>query len=454
MPPPDDDGDSYIPLNVSTYREGFLRLQGWTCVSALAFLTGALLVLYELLFLNVEDRDFRDMLHDYRTTQPGVMYQHRHFVNSEFCCHHDRAVFGYACQEGHVGALYLGEPHGTGAYAPRHPHCPPTVVFTCASLVSPECRQTRAVVYAAAGLDPLTGAPTECARAGRVRLHARAAPGGSAVQSQLTVEWRGQQVVGEELLIANNTAPNTQEVFDFFDRVAARYAEPLHTFPSAADPPAATFQFFTDSLQVPLYRLRRVLDAEVAEWMALWGAAEAAAAAAVSLPQLLADGSGGGGSAANGSSGSSSSGGGGGEALVELWALSSLVLRAGSAAPALDACGAWMLDQEWVEAAYGTPVWNGTAAVLAGLLAAGSAPAAPPAAAVSLQLRDVAEPLPLALPRYGGNAYVYGALAAGGVWAFATVPLLGAYVLVLVNVQRNRGLPLFIFKYMRRYRGW
>jgi hypothetical protein len=37
-----------VPLDVKTHREGFLRLQGWTCVSALAFLTGALLVLYEV----------------------------------------------------------------------------------------------------------------------------------------------------------------------------------------------------------------------------------------------------------------------------------------------------------------------------------------------------------------------------------------------------------------------
>lgn len=40
--------ERYIPLNVKTYREGFLRLQGWTCVSLLAFVSGALLVLYEV----------------------------------------------------------------------------------------------------------------------------------------------------------------------------------------------------------------------------------------------------------------------------------------------------------------------------------------------------------------------------------------------------------------------
>jgi hypothetical protein len=40
--------ERHIPLNVKTYREGFLRLQGWICVSALSFFTGALLVMYEV----------------------------------------------------------------------------------------------------------------------------------------------------------------------------------------------------------------------------------------------------------------------------------------------------------------------------------------------------------------------------------------------------------------------
>jgi hypothetical protein len=47
-PPPPRRGAAAITLDVTTYREGFLRLQGWTCVSLLTFLTGALLVLYEV----------------------------------------------------------------------------------------------------------------------------------------------------------------------------------------------------------------------------------------------------------------------------------------------------------------------------------------------------------------------------------------------------------------------
>ena len=52
---------------------------------------------------------------------------------------------------------------------------------------------------------------------------------------------------------------------------------------------------------------------------------------------------------------------------------------------------------------------------------------------ISVELRDVSEPLPLALPKYGGNAYIYGAVVMGGVWMFSTVPLLVMYGVVLVR---------------------
>jgi hypothetical protein len=35
----------------------------------------------------------------------------------------------------------------------------------------------------------------------------------------------------------------------------------------------------------------------------------------------------------------------------------------------------------------------------------------------------VSEPRPLALPRYGGEIYIYAALVLGGVWMFSTAPL-------------------------------
>lgn len=42
------DKQKYVPLNVKTYREGFLRLQGWTVFSCIAFFTAGLLVIYEV----------------------------------------------------------------------------------------------------------------------------------------------------------------------------------------------------------------------------------------------------------------------------------------------------------------------------------------------------------------------------------------------------------------------
>jgi hypothetical protein len=40
---------NHIPLgSVKTYREGFLRLQGWIAFSVLAFFTAGLVVMYEV----------------------------------------------------------------------------------------------------------------------------------------------------------------------------------------------------------------------------------------------------------------------------------------------------------------------------------------------------------------------------------------------------------------------
>ena len=72
------------------------------------------------------------------------------------------------------------------------------------------------------------------------------------------------------------------------------------------------------------------------------------------------------------------------------------------------------------------------------LLAQGAAPAAW-RQVLSVQLRDVSEPLPLALPRYAGEIYIYAALIMGGVWMLSTVPLLAAYALVFVSAARVAG---------------
>lgn len=65
-------------------------------------------------------------------------YQHKQFVNAQFCCNQDAAVFGHTCRDADADMYYAAPP---GGYAPRQPHCPPLVTFTCASLGSPECQQ-------------------------------------------------------------------------------------------------------------------------------------------------------------------------------------------------------------------------------------------------------------------------------------------------------------------------
>jgi hypothetical protein len=66
-------------------------------------------------------------------------------------------------------------------------------------------RQTRAAVYAAAGLDPETGRLANCSRAGRVRLKAEEEPGADPATSRLGVAWQGQWQPAQ-LTIADNTA--------------------------------------------------------------------------------------------------------------------------------------------------------------------------------------------------------------------------------------------------------
>jgi len=167
-----------IPLNVKTYGDGFRKLAGWIAVSLLALMAGGLLVTYELLVLNVEDGDFRDMLYDYRITSFGIRHQHKHLVNSQYCCHEDPVVFKYRCDASEV-TRYSSEP----------PHCPPVIQFSCSYLNGQACNNTRAIIYKAAGLD-MKGQPSNCKRAGRVRLRAVQ---NSANTRTVLVLWKGER---------------------------------------------------------------------------------------------------------------------------------------------------------------------------------------------------------------------------------------------------------------------
>lgn len=158
------------------------------------------------MILNVEDADFRDLLFDYRAAQPGIMHAHKQFVNAAFCCHSDPALpaplGGAACSEADVDAYYYSAPQGW--YAPRAPHCPPSIVVGCAAPGGAACAAARALAYAAAGLDAASGAVADCARGGRVliRVDAAADAAAPAGGARLAVEWAGKRRP-EELAIAN-----------------------------------------------------------------------------------------------------------------------------------------------------------------------------------------------------------------------------------------------------------
>lgn len=57
-----------------------------------------------------------------------------------------------------------------------------------------------------------------------------------------------------------------------------------------------------------------------------------------------------------------------------------------------------------------------------------------PSQVVAVSLHDVLEPRPLALPRYGGEIYIYAALVVGGVWLLSTAPLIIMLGVMVVSV--------------------
>lgn len=55
--------------------------------------------------------------------------------------------------------------------------------------------------------------------------------------------------------------------------------------------------------------------------------------------------------------------------------------------------------------------------------------------AITISVHDVSEPQPLALPHYHGELYIYVALVLGGIWMFATVPLIVMLGVLVVSGQ-------------------
>ncbi|KAF6257202.1 hypothetical protein COO60DRAFT_1640125 [Scenedesmus sp. NREL 46B-D3] len=525
------DKQKYVPLNVKTYREGFLRLQGWTVFSCIAFFTAGLLVIYELLVINVEDQDFRDMLFDYRITREGINYQHKHFANAYYCCSQDSAVYSYTCPR--PPANY------SDYWGSETPPCPPTVQFTCPDLASSSCNKVRAAVYPAAGLDT-TGRVVSCSRAGQVLLRGRSGSGywltasaqGSQLSQQLALDpdrrahalavtcvnawtalgtgWMRSCVLLQAMLGQGARAQaspdatqagiiDTGQVDAFVARVAAAHSDPMFVLPSeplgrslrvnnVQDPTADKWGDFgwpwelwpwppaaacSHTGQPAVMHLGGVHKANFASYEPATGSSPPTLAVtllgnALSVPQyqLLPAVQQGAGAAATAAAGAAA---GNNSDIVAVNALTGMKLTVGLL-PQLGACRAWQLLRPALSLEYSKELWRGTAQELAALrkpITAGSQSMTPTvrgvpdplphnagSMSVTLSVHDVAEPLPLALPRYSGELYVYVALVLGGVWMFSTAPLIVMFGVVLINVQRNRGLPTFFYRYMRKYRGW
>ncbi|GFR43236.1 hypothetical protein Agub_g4295, partial [Astrephomene gubernaculifera] len=118
--------------------------------------------------------------------------------------------------------------------------------------------------------------------------------------------------------------------------------------------------------------------------------------------------------------------------------------------PLLGACGGWQFspDPHDLTLTY-TPFWNGSLADLRAGLAFG-----PFLQDVNISIVDVASPHEIALPLYGGMWYIFNAFIMAFIWLVSTSLMLFVIILVWWNVRSNKGLPPFIYRYMRKYRGW
>ncbi|GFR43237.1 hypothetical protein Agub_g4296, partial [Astrephomene gubernaculifera] len=208
----------YRPLDVKSWFEGFLRLIGWILVIVLSVATGAIFMAYELKVLNRHDTDFRDMYFDQRITNDINNRYHKNFVLAEYCCNMDPVYFPYyqSCNES-----YPYEAYGSDS-----PYCKPLIIMECADIRSAACNSTREVLYAAVGLSLPSPpgsppAPSDCLRAGRVRVGAMQVAAGRPVT--LVAYWR-QQPTGDTLVLQSPFSINSSQVVEFVEGVVAGVA--------------------------------------------------------------------------------------------------------------------------------------------------------------------------------------------------------------------------------------
>uniref|UniRef100_A0A7S3QPS5 Uncharacterized protein n=2 Tax=Dunaliella tertiolecta TaxID=3047 RepID=A0A7S3QPS5_DUNTE len=148
-------------LEVDTASWATRLCVGWLLIPLLALLTGALLVIYEMAYMNQTDNDLRDMFLDQRLVNTANNVQHKHFINADTCCNPDPVVFG----ESSTGCSNAGI--DDTAYASSALVCPPLVMLVCpGDLASASCSNVRGALFEVVGLDPDSGRYSLCTGSG------------------------------------------------------------------------------------------------------------------------------------------------------------------------------------------------------------------------------------------------------------------------------------------------
>jgi hypothetical protein len=171
----------YRPLDVKTWGDGCRLVVGWLLVVLFAVVSGGLMVAYELQYINIQDKDVRDMSYDYRVTQWAVQTWHTNFVNAQACCNQDLPVYnnslGSQCNSFINQNGYYPYPFAINSTTP----CPPRIIFQCyGPLTSVNCNQVRSIVYPAMGLSLATGEYTNCSVGGKLMVGSQSLPLGQA----------------------------------------------------------------------------------------------------------------------------------------------------------------------------------------------------------------------------------------------------------------------------------
>lgn len=454
----------YIPLNVSTVKQSWQRLRGILCVALFAFITSLLCAVYQLFVLAPGDRDWRDMLFDYRITSAGVSYYHQYFVLGLACCNNDPEVFSYTCP--------VTIP-ASGAVC-----CPPTIVYTCSLNTCPLLRR---YLYPAAGYYS-DGRVRDCSIAGSVLLSKSAEPTIS-LSVDLTVVYNGTTYPG--LQIPNIVKPDLTAIQQFVQTTMNTYkvpgyvplSAPLQTQLTVNNqqvyfitkvtgptrniktwPPWSSFlwpwpgfqgrcqntgsgrQFYLEGLttiNLPIYdpstlQMATVQFANSTKQVSIYQLMDLYPNydndQIINIPY------------------------GNDVGTVGLGVLSNLQIQVGMV-PTQDSCNGWYINNYNFTASY-TTIWSGPVADLYSSFDVANATNIT-STEVPITVRDVSAPAHMNACYMYSQRYIILSLLIAWVWALTLGPvLLVAPLLTWWTITRNRGLPPPFYWYMEKYRGW